>query len=153
MMTKIKVGDLLPTFSLPDENNMLVDIKEELKQNHLIIYFYPKDNTMGCTVEASKFRDSYSEFLDKGARVIGISADPPESHRQFKEKCAIPYTLLSDTSKEVRDMFGIKPSLFGLLAGRVTYVVDKTGEIKHVFDSQWQPEKHIEEALEALETI
>ncbi|MEQ9422873.1 MAG: peroxiredoxin [Cyclobacteriaceae bacterium] len=152
-MSTIKVGDILPSFSLPDENNQLIDVKNELVDHHLVIFFYPKDNTIGCTVEASEFRDNYHKFKERKTKIYGISSDSPESHAAFKKKCGIPYSLLSDKDQKVRGLFGIKPSLLGMLPGRVTYVIRKTGEISHIFDSQWRPEKHIGEAMTALSTI
>jgi peroxiredoxin Q/BCP len=118
-----------------------------------VIYFYPKDDTPGCTKEACSFRDNYQEFTDAGVTVIGISADDVESHKKFADKYNLPYTLLSDTDNKVRKLFGVKGDLFGLIPGRVTFVVDKNGVIRHVFNSQMNAEKHITESLAAIEEL
>jgi peroxiredoxin Q/BCP len=116
-----------------------------------VIYFYPKDDTPGCTKEACSFRDSYEEFTDRNVKVIGISADDVESHSNFAKKYNLPFTLLADVDNEVRNLFGVKGNVFGLIPGRVTYVVDKTGVIIYVFQSQLKAERHITEALQALD--
>ena len=117
----------------------------------MVIYFYPKDDTPGCTKEACSFRDSYEEFTDKNIKVIGISADDVESHRNFAEKYNLPFTLLADTDNKVRNLFGVKANMFGLIPGRVTYVVDKKGEIIFMYDSQFKASSHIEESIKAIE--
>lgn len=119
MPQTIKTGDKLPEFSLPDENNAIIKSRE-LTGSPLIIYFYPKDETRGCTREACSFRDHFQDFTDAGAKVIGISADSPESHRNFKENHRLPFTLLSDSGNKVRKLFGVPADLLGLIPGRVT---------------------------------
>jgi peroxiredoxin Q/BCP len=116
-----------------------------------VIYFYPKDDTPGCTKEACSFRDSYEEFTDRNVKVIGISADDVESHKNFAKKYNLPFTLLADTKNEVRKLFGVKSNMLGLIPGRVTYVVNTGGEIIYIFDSQLKATKHISEALAALD--
>ncbi|MEL7021187.1 MAG: peroxiredoxin, partial [Bacteroidota bacterium] len=106
--------------------------------------------TPGCTAEACSFRDSYEDFTDAGAEVVGISADSPASHAAFAKKHRLPFTLLSDVGNKVRKQFGVPGSLFGLLPGRVTYIFDRNGICQHVFDSQLNATKHVSEAMNAL---
>ena len=147
--SKINVGDQIPDFSLMDQYGERFHVTEHLGQP-MVIYFYPKDDTPGCTKEACAFRDAYESFTDLGVKVIGISADSVESHRDFAEKYKLPYTLLADTGNEVRQLFGVPKSLMGLLPGRVTYVINNKGKVVYVFNSQFAAEKHITEALKAL---
>jgi len=146
------VGDRVPPFVLKDQFGEDFDISQHLGKYPMVIYFYPKDDTPGCTKEACSFRDSYEEFTDRSIRVIGISSDSVESHREFAEKYQLPFTLLADTENQVRDQFGVKSDLMGLLPGRVTYVVDDTGRILFVYDNQFKAQNHIREALEALQS-
>lgn len=145
------VGDKIPQFSLPDQNGEEFDISDHLGRQALVIYFYPKDDTPGCTKEACSFRDSFEEFTDRKVKVIGISADGVESHKNFAKKYNLPFTLLADTKNEVRNLFGVKSNMMGLIPGRVTYVVDDQGVIIYVFESQFKATKHISEALQALD--
>jgi peroxiredoxin Q/BCP len=118
----------------------------------LVIYFYPKDNTPGCTAEACSFRDQYEDFKDLGAEVIGISSDSVSSHQQFSEQYKLPFILLSDNDKKIKTLFGVPSGLFGLLPGRVTYVTDKNGVIQMIFDSVLAT-KHIPKALQAIKKL
>lgn len=145
---QLKVGDKLPAFSLPDQNGHTFKLEDELGKGPLVIYFYPKDETPGCTKEACSFRDSFSAFSDLGAKVIGISSDDVASHKQFADKYHLPFTLLADTGGKVRKEFGVPKSLG--MTGRVTYVADETGKVVHIFNSQLQATKHVSEALEAI---
>ena len=95
----------------------------------VVIYFYPKDNTPGCTMQACGFRDSYEDFIDLGAEVIGVSSDTVNSHKKFTSQYKLPFTLLSDSDKKLRKLFGVPDKLFGLLPGRVTYIINKKGII------------------------
>jgi len=116
-----------------------------------VIYFYPKDDTPGCTKEACSFRDSFEEFTDRNVEVVGISADSVESHLNFANKYNLPFSLLADTENKVRNLFGIKGNLMGLIPGRVTYVINKEGVVVYVFESQLKATKHIDESLKALD--
>ncbi len=149
----ITVGDTCPEFKLKDQNNTVFDIKSVLGKRILVIYFYPKDNTPGCTAEACSFRDSYEDFRDLGCEVIGISNDSPKSHAKFAEKHRLTFTLLADTSKTVRNLFGVPGNLFGLIPGRVTYIVDKKGSVRHIYNSLTNAAGHIEESINAVKTI
>jgi len=150
---KIKTGSKIPSFALMDQDGKLFDIKELVGWKNFVIYFYPKDDTPGCTKEACSFRDQFEDFRDAGAEVIGISADSVESHKQFAEKHRLKFRLLSDTDNKVRKAFGVPSDFLGLLPGRVTYIVDKTGTVKHVFNSQLNAAKHVTEALKVLELL
>ncbi|RXP52802.1 peroxiredoxin [Lutibacter sp. HS1-25] len=150
-MKKIEVGDLLPSFSLKDQNNKTVNSLDFIGKP-MVIYFYPKDDTPGCTKEACKFRDDFESFTDLGTVVIGISADSVASHKNFEQKYNLPFLLLADTKNEVRNLFGVPKNLF-FIPGRVTYVIDKNGIVKYIFNSQLSAEKHIENALQKLKSL
>lgn len=150
-MKKIEIGDQLPSFSLNDQNNSTFK-SDDFIGKPMVIYFYPKDDTPGCTKEACKFRDDFENFTDLGAIVIGISADSVESHKNFEEKYNLPFILLADTKNEVRNLFGVPKNLF-LIPGRVTYVINEYGKVQYIFNSQLSAEKHIENALKALRKI
>lgn len=146
----IKTGDKLPEFELVDQNNKLVNIRQYIGTSNLVIYFYPKDDTPGCTKEACTFRDFYEDFVYAGAKVIGISADDPSSHFNFAKKHNLPFVLLSDQENRVRKLFDVPKSFLGLIPGRVTYVIDKQGIVRGVFNSQLNIQKHVQEAIETL---
>jgi thioredoxin-dependent peroxiredoxin len=152
-MQQVQKGSTVPQFALPDQNGKLFDITTVLGKKNLVIYFYPKDDSPGCTKEACTFRDQYEVFREADAEIIGISSDDVESHRQFAEKYHLTYTLLSDKDGNVRKLFGVPSDLFGILPGRVTYVINKQGVVTHTFDPQFQTEKHSEGALAALKKI
>ncbi len=149
---KVKVGDAAPDFGLPTQSGSTISLHDFLGKKSIVLYFYPKDNTPGCTTEACSFRDSYEVFKDAGAEVIGVSSDTPESHEQFAKQHHLPFVLLSDTNGAIRKRYGV-PTTLGLLPGRVTYIIDKQGIVRHIFSSQFTPEKHITEALKTLETL
>lgn len=107
----------------------------EYRGRPVVVYFYPKDDTPGCTAEACAFRDQYQDFTQAGAEVIGISSDGPESHAHFAGKHRLPFVLLSDQGGAVRKAYGVS-AMLGLLPGRVTFVLDKSGTIRHMFSSQ-----------------
>ena len=147
---KLKVGDAVPEFSLKDQDNQLVNSTDFIGKNAMVIYFYPKDDTPGCTKQACKFRDEFEAFTDLDVKVIGISADDVASHKNFAIKYNLPFTLLADTDNKVRKLFGVPKSMLGLIPGRVTYVINKEGTIIHTFNSQFGAENHITEALTKL---
>jgi peroxiredoxin Q/BCP len=149
---KVNVGDKAPDFTLDSQTGENVTLSDFFGKKNVVLYFYPKDETPGCTREACTFRDSYELFTDLGAEVIGVSADTVESHKAFAEHHNLPFTLLSDLDNNVRKLYGATSTL-GFIPGRVTFIIDKKGVIRHVFSSQLQPEKHIEEAKEVLKRI
>ena len=150
-MQQVKVGSIVPHFTLPDQHGQAFDINSVLGKKNLVIYFYPKNNTLGCTKEACSFRDQYEDFKKAGAEIIGISSDGVESHKNFASKNRLNFTLLSDKKRTVRKLFSVPANFFGMIEGRATYVVNKSGKIIYIFNSQWQVRKHIKEALQALE--
>jgi len=150
-MSGLKEGDKVPIFKLPDQDGKMIDVAERIGKQPLVIYFYPKDFTSGCTMEAHAFREMYEAFQKEGAEVFGISSDDAESHKKFVVEHELPFTLLSDENNKVREMFGA----FGVghTLGRVTYVVDKKGIIRMVFSSQLQPRKHVDESIRKVREI
>ncbi len=146
----LKEGQQAPEFELPDNNGDLVKLSDFKGKKNIVLFFYPKDFTGGCTAEACSFRDSYEDFTDAGAEVIGISSDDVISHRKFSAQHKLPFILLSDKGGKIKDLFGVKDDLFGLLMGRVTFVIDKDGKVKKVFDSKTDFSGHSSEALAAL---
>jgi thioredoxin-dependent peroxiredoxin len=148
----LKVGDKIPNFVAKDANGNDFDSQKYVGEKPLVVYFYPKDNTPGCTAQACSFRDQYQDFSDLGAEVIGISSDSEKSHDKFAIKNRLPFILLSDHDKKIRKLFGVPAGLFGLIPGRVTYVADKKGIIVMVFDSMMAT-NHIPKALEAVKNL
>lgn len=146
---KVNVGDTAPDFTLTSQTGEAVTLSQFRGKKNIVLYFYPKDETRGCTREACTFRDSFELFTDLGAEVIGVSADTLESHKAFAAHYNLPFTLLSDMDNAVRKMYGAE-STIGFIPGRVTFVIDKKGVVRHVFSSQLQPEKHVEEARQVL---
>lgn len=151
-MGTIKVGDKLPWFSAKDQNGADFDVASVVGKKVLVVYFYPKDDTPGCTKQACFFRDQYEEFSDLGVEVIGISGDSVTSHKKFAERYQLPFTLLADEHKNLRKLFGVPTNLLGLLPGRVTYVVDKKGVVQLVFDSM-NAENHFSKTLEQVKQL
>jgi peroxiredoxin Q/BCP len=152
MAKQVEIGDAAPDFRLDSQNGESFELKDVIGHKEVVLYFYPKDNTPGCTTEARAFRDSYEVFTDLGAEVIGISSDSVDSHRDFASKCDLPFTILSDTGGKVRRLYGV-PSSFGILPGRVTYIIDRKGVVRYIFSSQLNPAKHVEEAVRVLREI
>jgi len=150
---KLSIGDKIPNFTLKDQDNKTFSIADLIGKKAMVIYFYPKDDTPGCTKEACSFRDEFEDFKDLNAKVIGISSDDVASHKKFAKKYNLPFTLLADTKKEVQKLFGVPKNFLGLIPGRVTYVVAKNGEIKYIFNSLFKAEKHISEAKRILESL
>ena len=148
----LQVGDKIPNFSAKDSNGNDFESSSFIGKKPVVFYFYPKDNTPGCTAQACSFRDQYEDFKDLGAEVIGISSDSIQSHEKFAKRFKLPFVLLSDSDKKLRNLFGVKTNLFGLLPGRVTYVADKNGIIKLVFDSM-NATSHIPKALAIVKKL
>jgi thioredoxin-dependent peroxiredoxin len=148
----VRVGDRAPDFILPSETGEPVRLGDFLGKSEVVLFFYPKDNSPVCTAEACSFRDSYEAFRDAGAEVIGISADSAETHRQFAGRHQLPFRLLSDADGSLRARFGV-PKTLGMIPGRVTYVIDKQGVVRHIFSSQFQLSRHVDEALRVLKEL
>ena len=147
----LKIGDKSPSFTSIDSKGNSFDIKEYIGKP-LVIYFYPKDDTPGCTIQACTFRDKYEDFKALGAEVIGISSDSLKSHQKFASRYKLPFILLSDFDKKIRIQFGVPNDFLGLIPGRATYVIDKKGVVQLIFDST-SAKIHIEKALEILKTM
>jgi thioredoxin-dependent peroxiredoxin len=148
----VEVGDPAPDFTLPAQSGEQVRLSDVWKRGPVVLYFYPKDETPGCTTEACTFRDSYEAFKEAGAEVVGVSSDSVTSHETFASKHRLPFILLADDGGRVRREYGVKAT-FGILPGRVTYVIDGEGMVRHVFSSQTGVQRHVHEALDALSEI
>tara|TARA_B100000470_G_scaffold83243_1_gene64190 strand:- start:1006 stop:1470 length:465 start_codon:yes stop_codon:yes gene_type:complete len=138
----LKIGDNLPEFSLYNQSNELI-LSTSFKNKFLIIFFYPKDDSPGCTKEVCSFRDSYSELKNIDTEIIGISSDSITNHQKFAKNFYINYNLLSDYKKNVRKLFGVPKSFFGLLPGRVTYIFDPNRKLLKIINSQFDINSHI----------
>jgi peroxiredoxin Q/BCP len=147
----VKVGDRAPDFRLKNQFGEEVTLAQYRGENNVVLYFYPKDNTSGCTAQACSFRDRYEVFQESGAVVLGVSVDSVESHRDFAAEHALPFQLLSDEDGKLVDKYGVS-TMFGV-ADRVTFVIDRRGVVRHVFAAMFSPEEHIEEAQKILETL
>jgi peroxiredoxin Q/BCP len=144
----LTVGDRAPLVSLPDQNGVQRR-SDQLAGRALVLFFYPKDDTPGCTMEACAFRDSFEDLQAQGADVWGVSGDGAASHQRFATRHGLPFPLLVDSANSLRKAFGV-PSVLGLLPGRVTYVIDADGVIRHVFNNLLDGPAHRREALKAL---
>jgi peroxiredoxin Q/BCP len=149
----IQIGDKCPDFQLPDATGKMIQISEFIGKKKLVIYFYPKDDTPGCTKEACSFRDSYEDFKNFDCEVIGISSDDEQKHAAFASRHKLPFILLSDKDKVARKLFGVPGNLFGLIPGRVTYIIGLDGIVKGIYNSQTNPLGHIEKALELIKSM
>jgi Peroxiredoxin len=149
----VKVGDVAPDFTRTTQNGKTFHLKDFQGKQAVVLYFYPKDETSVCTAEACSFRDRYEDFKAAGAEVIGVSSDTDESHRAFAGHHHLPFELVSDSDNSLRELYGVKPedTKFGLLPGRVTYVIDKAGVVQLVFSSVLESEPHIAKALQLLQ--
>ena len=145
----VEVGDTAPDFTLPDATGKDISLAA-LRGRPVVLYFYPKDDTPGCTKEACTFRDQFEDFREAGAEVVGVSSDSSESHKKFATRYKLPFTLLSDRGGKVRKLYGV-PATLGLLPGRVTFVIDAGGVVRHVFNSQLDATRHVSEALGVLQ--
>ncbi|MBL0012807.1 MAG: peroxiredoxin [Flavobacterium sp.] len=148
----LQLGDAVPHFASHSADGSLFDSNDYLGKKPLVIYFYPKDNTRVCTIQACSFRDQYEDFKAYGAEVIGISSDGSQAHQKFAKQHQLPFILLSDSGKQLRKLFGVPNDLMGLIPGRVTYVIDKKGIVQLIFDSMSGP-IHIQKALECIRKL
>jgi thioredoxin-dependent peroxiredoxin len=148
----IQVGSKAPDFTLPSQSGAPVRLQDRVGERVIVLYFYPRDDTRGCTAEACAFRDSYEVFADAGADVIGISSDSVDRHAAFAGKHQLPFTLLSDQGGQVRKRYGV-PAVLGVLPGRVTYVIDRQGTVRRVFSSMTNIGQHVSDALETVRQL
>jgi len=148
----VEPGSPGPGFRLQTSTGEYVSLEDFHGKKNVVVYFYPRDFTKGCTAEACEFRDSYEEFKNLGAEVIGISNDNQKSHEAFASEHKLPFILLSDPNGSVRKSYGVKKT-FGLVPGRVSFVIDKNGIVRHVFSSQSRATAHVSEALAVLKYL
>jgi thioredoxin-dependent peroxiredoxin len=146
---KATLNQEAPDFELLSESGQKIRLSEFRGKKTVVVYFYPKDDTPGCTIESCAFRDVYEDLKEQGAEVIGISSDSIDSHKQFAQKHNLPFILLSDAGGKVRSAWGV-PSTLGLLPGRVTYIIDKKGVVRSIFNSQLDVQKHVTEAKKMI---
>ena len=149
----LKEGSAAPAFKTTDANGEAVSLKD-LRGQKVVLYFYPKDDTPGCTKEACSFRDSFSQFKKKGIAVLGVSPDKEASHQKFVTKYKLPFTLLADTDKSIAEAYGVwgeKKFMGRIYMGvhRTTFLIDEKGKIKKIFEKV-KPEDHANEVLEAF---
>src|ERR1700728_2558336 len=152
MASSVKVGDKAPDFTLPARSGEPVRLQDRRGERVVVLYFYPKDNTRGCTAEACAFRDSHEVFTDAGAEVIGVSSDSADKHAAFAGQHNLPFTLLADKGGRVRKSYGVS-TVLGVIPGRVTYVIDRTGTVRHVFSSMTNIGQHVGDALEMVRKL
>lgn len=152
MSSTIKLGDRAPDFRLPALKGGEISLSQFRGQKNVVLFFYPKDDSPGCTVEACTFRDAYEDFVDAGAEVIGISSDSVDSHDAFARKHKLPMQFVSDAGGKVRAAYGVKSTL-GLIAGRETFIIDKEGVVRHIFRSQVRVKNHVAESLAVLHSL
>ena len=145
-----QVGDLAPDFALGDDSESTLAQFRGLAE--VVLFFYPKDQTPGCTAQACSFRDDYAEFQRLGAEVIGISGDSAESHQSFASQHRLPYRLVTDHDGSIRRRYAIKKT-WGLIPGRVSILVDRSGVIRQIYESQFRPTTHVPAMLEALREV
>jgi len=149
----LKIGDKIPDFMLPDQDGNEFLMRKIVGKKNLVVYFYPKDESLACTMEACKFRDYFEDFINHECDVIGISSDSIESHQRFSKNLGLPFVLLSDEENKVRNIFGVPRNILGLIPGRVSYIVDKNGTIRHIINSPFNIKKHVGEAIKKLQLI
>ena len=152
MARGIRAGDKAPDFTLPSQSGEQVRLYDRLGERVVVLYFYPRDDTRGCTAEACAFRDSFEAFTDAGAEVIGVSSDSVDRHAAFAGKHKLPFTLLSDQGGQVRKSYGV-PAVLGMVPGRVTYVIDREGTVRHSFNSMTNIGQHISDALRIVREL
>jgi len=148
----IAIGDRAPDFCLPVLRGGEIKLSDFAGKKNVVLFFYPKDESAGCTVEACSFRDAYEDFVAAGAEVVGVSSDSLAAHQSFASRHQLPMQLCTDARGEVRARYGIKPTL-GVIAGRETFIIDKQGIVRHVFRSQIRVKQHVKESLEVLRRL
>lgn len=151
-LVMITFGDQAPDFERTDAKGKLVRLSDYRGKRVVVLYFYPKDYTPGCTVEACGFRDQFTDFVAAGAVVVGVSSDPPKRHADFQAKHHLPFVLLSDPGGALAKAYGVRKT-FGFIPGRTTFVIDREGVVQHVFSSQLQVHKHVNQALEVVRKL
>lgn len=148
----IGVGDAAPDFVLDDQNGTPLRLSSFRGKKNVVLFFYPKASSPGCTAEACTFRDQFEDFVDAGAEVIGISVDSVQAQAEFASRNRLPFSLLADREGAVTKAYGV-PNWMGMFRGRTTYVIDRDGVVQHVFNSQIQVREHVKEALQTLDRL
>ncbi|WP_162051861.1 peroxiredoxin [Pontibacter pamirensis] len=148
----VKEGDKAPDFELQRQDGGLFRLHDLLKEKNVVLYFYPKDSTSGCTKQACEFRNQYKVFKEYDAEVVGVSSDSLQSHKKFERVHHLPFTLLSDKGGQIRSIYGV-PRQLGVFPGRVTYIIDKSKEVRAIYNSMSKPLEHISTAIEVLRGI
>ncbi len=149
----LSIGATAPDFERETHEGGRFKLSDLRDDKIVVLYFYPKDETPGCTAQACSFRDAYEDFTDAGAVVVGVSADTLESHESFVAHHRLPFTLISDSDGSLRRLYKVATRMLGLIPGRVTYVIDKQGKVQHVFNSMVQAKRHVAEALQVVERL
>jgi len=150
--TSVQMGQAAPDFTAPRTGSGEFRLSDLKGKSAVVLFFYPKDETPGCTAEACAFRDSYEIFVDAGAEVVGVSGDSVESHERFADNHELPFVLISDKGGAIRRLYGVKATL-GIWPRRVTFVIDKEGIVRHVFSSQTDAVRHVEESLRTVTSV
>jgi len=148
-MATLRVGDSAPDFTATTEDGSTIQLSDLQDKKFVVLFFYPKDGTPVCTKEACSFRDSYEQFVDAGAEVIGVSSDSAASHQQFSQRYNLPFRLISDEGGRLRKLFGV-PKTMGFMPGRTTYVIDNEGIVRMIYSAALASTAHVEQALEAV---
>ena len=154
--TTLKVGAKAPAFSLKDTDGNTVKLGD-FKGQKVVLYFYPKDDTPGCTKEACSFRDEFAQLKKRGVGVLGVSADDQKAHQKFTEKYSLPFTLLSDPEHEMIEKYGawVEKNMYGrkyMGIARITYIIDEAGKIAHAF-AKVKPGIHAQEVISAIDAM
>ena len=151
-MGKVGVGEKAPDFTLEDQHGKKVSLHDFEGSKNVVVYFYPKDFTPGCTAETKSFSTVYEQLRGMGAEVLGVSTATVGTHKEFAEACGASFPMLADEGGKVRKLYQVQPSMW-LIPGRVTFVIDRTGVIRHVFSSQTNTAGHVAEAIKALKSL
>lgn len=145
----VGIDDRAPDFDALDSNGGMFHLSEAITRGPVVLFFYPKDDSPGCTAEACAFRDAYQDFVEAGVTVIGVSGDSIDSHKNFADRHRLPFLLITDPKGEIRRLFGV-PKTLGIFPGRATYVIDEGGIVRHIFVSQLRVTQHVTEALKLI---
>lgn len=149
----LRVGSTAPDFELSSQSGEMVRLSNLVTDHAVVLFFYPKDDTPGCTAEACAFRDHYDVFQEAGAEVVGVSADDVKSHRAFADRHGLAFRILSDPGGRVRKLYGVRDTVPFLIPGRETFVIDRDRVIQHHFSSQLRAAAHVDEALEVVRRL
>ena len=150
---KLKVGSIFPDFSLNNDSGNLFNLYKDVNKKYIVLYFYPKDETPGCTKQACYFRDFHQDFKDLNCEIYGISSDGKNNHEKFKSKYQLPFMLLSDEKSKLRSKLSLPKDFLGLSPGRITFILNYKHEILFIFRSSLNMKKHILASLKFLKSI